>query len=113
MIRLNFHCTLFSGALVNAAKIHETALHIAAREGYPDIAEILIEYGANVFASNNQNKLPIDLVQAESGRMYNLLKHHSGNVYSFINILLVRSYLILNIFSKLFLYMSLVFTSLW
>lgn len=69
---------MFIGALVNAAKIHETALHVAAREDYPEIAEALIEYGANVFASNNQNKLPIDLVPAESERIYKLLRHHSG-----------------------------------
>lgn len=74
----------FSGALVNAAKTHETALHVAVREDYPDIAEVLIQYGANIFASNNQNKLPIDLVSAESERIYNLLRHHSGIVVIFI-----------------------------
>lgn len=74
---------IFSGALVNAAKTHETALHVAVREDYLDIAEVLIQYGANIFASNNQNKLPIDLVPAESERIYNLLRHHSGTIAFF------------------------------
>lgn len=75
---LTFNLVWFLGALVNAAKTHETALHVAVREDYLDIAEVLIQYGANIFASNNQNKLPIDLVPAESERIYNLLRHHSG-----------------------------------
>ncbi|XP_054714854.1 ankyrin repeat and SOCS box protein 13-like [Uloborus diversus] len=69
---------LQSGASVNATKIHETALHVAVREQFPEIVEILIEYGANIFASNNQNKLPIDLLAEAEGHIYNLLTHHSA-----------------------------------
>ncbi|GIY50856.1 ankyrin repeat and SOCS box protein 13, partial [Caerostris darwini] len=64
---------LQAGALVNATKIHETALHIAAREDHIEVAEVLIEYGANVYASNNQNKLPIDLLSKSEGKFYDLL----------------------------------------
>lgn len=89
----NVHVISFSGALVNAAKIHETALHIAAREDYPAIAELLIEYGANVFASNNQNKLPIDLIPPESERIYHLLRHHSGTTdfYKYSQLVLLQT----------------------
>ncbi|KFM57859.1 Ankyrin repeat and SOCS box protein 13, partial [Stegodyphus mimosarum] len=69
---------LQAGAFVNATKIHETALHIAAREDYVEVARVLIEFGANVFASNNQNKLPIDLVREADGQIYELLVLHSA-----------------------------------
>ncbi|GBM91239.1 Ankyrin repeat and SOCS box protein 13 [Araneus ventricosus] len=64
---------LQAGASVNATKIHETALHIAARENYVEAAEVLIKYGANVYASNNLNKLPVDLLPETEGKFYDLL----------------------------------------
>ncbi|KAG8199611.1 hypothetical protein JTE90_009447 [Oedothorax gibbosus] len=75
------HCVkllLQAGALVNATKIHETALHIAARENLIEVVQVLLEFGANVFASNNQNKLPIDLIPEAHGVVFKLLVHYAA-----------------------------------
>lgn len=47
------------GANVNAAKIHETALHHAAKASNLEMIELLVEFGGNVFARDNLNKKPI------------------------------------------------------
>lgn len=54
--------SLFSflkGANVNAAKLHETALHHAAKAKNTDLIELLVEFGGNVYATDNLNKKPI------------------------------------------------------
>lgn len=47
------------GANVNAAKLHETALHHAAKSKNVDLIELLVEFGGNVYAKDNLNKKPI------------------------------------------------------
>lgn len=47
------------GANVNAAKLHETALHHAAKTKHIDLIELLVEFGGNVYARDNLNKKPI------------------------------------------------------
>lgn len=47
------------GANVNAAKLHETALHHAAKTKNIDLIELLVEFGGNVYARDNLNKKPI------------------------------------------------------
>ena len=47
------------GANVNAAKLHETALHYAAKTKNADLIELLIEFGGKVYARDNLNKKPI------------------------------------------------------
>lgn len=47
------------GANVNAAKLHETALHHAAKAKNIDLIELLVEFGGNVYARDNLNKKPI------------------------------------------------------
>lgn len=48
-----------TGANVNAAKLHETALHHAAKTKNADLIELLVEFGGNVYAKDNLNKKPI------------------------------------------------------
>ncbi|GIX74652.1 hypothetical protein CEXT_141591 [Caerostris extrusa] len=52
---------------------HGTALHIVAMQNHLEIAKLLIEYGANVYAKNAQNKLPADLLPQKEGNLFELL----------------------------------------
>ncbi|XP_054481070.1 ankyrin repeat and SOCS box protein 13a.1 [Anoplopoma fimbria] len=51
---------LNAGANVNSVKFHETALHHAARVDMVDMIELLMEFGAKVYASDNLGKKPVD-----------------------------------------------------
>lgn len=48
------------GAKVNAARLHETPLHHAARNMRVEMIEILLEFGANVYARDQHNRKPVD-----------------------------------------------------
>ncbi|XP_069085399.1 ankyrin repeat and SOCS box protein 13 isoform X2 [Pleurodeles waltl] len=54
------HEACMSGANVNAAKLHETALHHAAKVKSKDLIEMLIEFGGDVYARDNRGKKPAD-----------------------------------------------------
>lgn len=45
---------------MNAAKLHETALHHAAKVKNVDLVEMLIEFGGNIYARDNRGKKPSD-----------------------------------------------------
>lgn len=45
---------------MNSVKFHETALHHAARVSMVDMIELLVEFGANVYASDNLGRKPVD-----------------------------------------------------
>lgn len=47
------------GANVNAAKLHETALHHAAKIKNVALIELLVEFGGNVYARDNLERKPI------------------------------------------------------
>ncbi|XP_034529415.1 ankyrin repeat and SOCS box protein 13a.1 isoform X2 [Notolabrus celidotus] len=51
---------LNAGAKVNSVKFHETALHHAARGAMVDMIELLVEFGAHVYASDNMGRKPVD-----------------------------------------------------
>uniref|UniRef100_A0A673CCN1 SOCS box domain-containing protein n=1 Tax=Sphaeramia orbicularis TaxID=375764 RepID=A0A673CCN1_9TELE len=51
---------LRAGANVNSVKFHETALHHAARVAMVDLIELLAEFGANINASDNLGRKPVD-----------------------------------------------------
>ncbi|XP_017281774.1 ankyrin repeat and SOCS box protein 13a.1 [Kryptolebias marmoratus] len=51
---------LRAGANVNSITFHETPLHHAARAHMVDLIELLLEFGANVFSSDNLGKKPVD-----------------------------------------------------
>lgn len=44
---------------MNAAKLHETALHHAAKTKSSNLIDLLVEFGGNVYARDNLNKKPI------------------------------------------------------
>ncbi|XP_035257416.1 ankyrin repeat and SOCS box protein 13-like isoform X2 [Anguilla anguilla] len=54
------HEACIRGANVNAARFHETALHIAAKENNADLIEMLVALGAHVHARDNLGRKPID-----------------------------------------------------
>lgn len=56
----------FLGANVNAAKLHETALHHAAKARNVDLIDLLVEFGGNVYARDNLNKKPIHYTSSGS-----------------------------------------------
>ncbi|XP_074481974.1 ankyrin repeat and SOCS box protein 13a.1 [Sebastes fasciatus] len=51
---------LNAGANVNSVKFHERALHHAARVDVEDMIELLMEFGADVYATDNQGRKPVD-----------------------------------------------------
>ncbi|KAJ8261798.1 hypothetical protein GJAV_G00158520 [Gymnothorax javanicus] len=51
---------LDAGANVNAAKLHETALHHAAKVKNVDLIKMLVEFGGNLYARDNLGKKPVD-----------------------------------------------------
>lgn len=57
---------LCAGAKVNSVKFHETALHHAARGDVPDLIELLVAFGGDVFASDNLGRKPIDYATSGS-----------------------------------------------
>ncbi|KAM4615601.1 uncharacterized protein ACJ7VT_010685 [Polymixia lowei] len=57
---------LNAGANVNSVKFHETALHHAARVDTVDMIDLLVEFGGNVTASDNQGKTPLDYAEPGS-----------------------------------------------
>ncbi|XP_007252462.1 ankyrin repeat and SOCS box protein 13a.1 [Astyanax mexicanus] len=51
---------LNAGARVNAIKFHETALHHAAKVCRTDLIELLVEFGGNIYVTDNLGRKPID-----------------------------------------------------
>lgn len=48
------------GAKVNAARLHETPLHHAAKNMQVEMIQILVEFGANIYARDAHDKKPVD-----------------------------------------------------
>uniref|UniRef100_A0A3Q2CAZ7 Ankyrin repeat and SOCS box containing 13a, tandem duplicate 1 n=1 Tax=Cyprinodon variegatus TaxID=28743 RepID=A0A3Q2CAZ7_CYPVA len=69
---------LKAGADVNSVKFHETALHHAARANMVDMMELLVEFGADVFASDNLGRKPIDYTDPASPS-YSCLQFYESN----------------------------------
>lgn len=61
-----FFSFVLPGANVNAAKLHETALHHAAKVKNADLVEMLVEFGGNVYARDNQERKPSDYTRSNS-----------------------------------------------
>ncbi|XP_074554528.1 ankyrin repeat and SOCS box protein 13a.1 [Halichoeres trimaculatus] len=85
---------LNAGAKVNSMKFHETALHHAARTNMVDMIELLIEFGAHVYASDNLGKKPIDYTPPASAA-YTCLISFEGNPLSLLQLcrITVRKFL--------------------
>ncbi|RLV83672.1 hypothetical protein DV515_00016424, partial [Chloebia gouldiae] len=60
------HEACMSGANVNAAKLHETALHHAAKARNADLVQLLVEFGANVYARDNRGRKPSEYTWSSS-----------------------------------------------
>ncbi|XP_042258722.1 ankyrin repeat and SOCS box protein 13a.1 isoform X3 [Thunnus maccoyii] len=72
---------LNSGAVVNSVKFHETALHHAAQVNMVDMIELLVEFGANVYVSDNLGRKPIDYTTPGSPS-YNCFVFYESNPLS-------------------------------
>lgn len=72
---------LKAGANVNSVKFHETALHHAARVNMVDMIELLVEFGANVYASDNRGRKPVDYTTPASPA-YTCLMFYESNPLS-------------------------------
>ncbi|XP_076341533.1 uncharacterized protein LOC143242062 isoform X1 [Tachypleus tridentatus] len=65
---------LLAGANVNATKIHQTPLHLAAVNDFSDAGKLLLQFGANPFATDNQGRTPRELLPNSMGTFYEQLK---------------------------------------
>ncbi|XP_047431942.1 ankyrin repeat and SOCS box protein 13a.1 isoform X2 [Mugil cephalus] len=72
---------LCAGANVNSVKFHETALHHAARVHMVEMIELLVEFGANVYASDNTGRKPVDYTTPASPS-YACLRFYESNPLS-------------------------------
>jgi len=62
------------GALVNSARSHQTALHMAAMKQNDAVARLLVDFGADVYAENKSGLQPSGLVPAHQP-LYHFLCH--------------------------------------
>ncbi|KAK1789983.1 hypothetical protein P4O66_002300 [Electrophorus voltai] len=76
---------LNAGAKVNAARLHETALHHAAKASNAEMIELLVEFGANVYAKDKHEKRPGDYTQPTSSSALLLQLYESGTKFKRID----------------------------
>ncbi|XP_064488125.1 ankyrin repeat and SOCS box protein 13-like isoform X2 [Ornithodoros turicata] len=67
---------LNAGADVNALKIHQAPLHIAATNESEELGCLLLEYGASVYMTNNRGLTPRQLMQRPNGKLYAKILEH-------------------------------------
>ncbi|XP_033470414.1 ankyrin repeat and SOCS box protein 13a.1 isoform X2 [Epinephelus lanceolatus] len=75
------HEACIQGAKVNSVRFHEIALHHAARVDMEDMVELLMEFGANAYASDNLGKKPVDYT-APGSTTYTCLMFYESNPLS-------------------------------
>lgn len=76
-------CSGPAGANVNAAKLHETALHHAAKVKNVDLIEMLIQFGGNIYARDNRGRKPSDYTWSSSASA-KCLEHYESECVSFV-----------------------------
>ncbi|XP_061922523.1 ankyrin repeat and SOCS box protein 13-like isoform X1 [Entelurus aequoreus] len=72
---------LLAGAQVNSKKFHQTALHHAAGLHMPDLVQLLLDFGADVQATDQQGKKALDFTTPGSPS-HACLRLHEGNPLS-------------------------------
>jgi len=63
-----------SGALVNAARTHQTPLHMAAMKQNDAVARLLVDFGADVYVENKSGLRPSALLP-DHHPLYHFLCH--------------------------------------
>ena len=66
---------MIAGADVNATMFHKTPLHLAARRKNLMLVQMLLNYGADVYARDNMGMRPSDVAQSNSVIKYVLLTY--------------------------------------
>ena len=79
---------------------HETALHHAARVNMVDMIELLMEFGANVYASDNLGKKPIDYTVSVSPAYACLMFYESKFIFCSVFLLNLDNLAYANLFSS-------------
>ena len=73
------------GANIDTPRMHTTAVHLSALNRSIDFVSLLLHFGANVYARNNEGKLASDLVPKTSD-VYRMLKYAECEcLYTFSN----------------------------
>lgn len=57
---------LNAGVRVNAARLHKTPLHHAAKSNNVDMIELLVEFGANIYARDKYDRKPVDYTSPDT-----------------------------------------------
>ncbi|XP_058273642.1 ankyrin repeat and SOCS box protein 13 [Hemibagrus wyckioides] len=57
---------LNAGAKVNTVRLHETALHHAAKANNAEMIELLVEFGANIYAKDKHERKPVDYTRPDT-----------------------------------------------
>lgn len=71
---------------MNAIMNHTSPLHVAASVKNPDLVDVLLEYGANVYALNNQSRTPRDLIHATDTATREILDFEMGELLYYMSI---------------------------
>ena len=71
------------GALVNAARRHQTALHMAAVKENDAMARLLVDFGADVYIENKGGLRPSALVP-DHRPLYHFLRHCESTHHNLI-----------------------------
>lgn len=72
---------LRSGARVNAVRFHETALHLAARGGSVELLTTLLQFGADVYSTDNTGRRASDYAE-EGAEPHRLLRYYETHPLS-------------------------------
>ena len=64
---------------------HTSPLHVAATVKNPDLADVLLEYGANVYARNNQSRTPRDLIHETDIATKKIIDFHLTQSHIFVS----------------------------
>ncbi len=75
---------VYPGADVNAAKMHATSLHLAARQDSHEMLELLLAAGADIYARDNQGRVAKQLCHCWN-QARQLLDFYEGKMNNYNN----------------------------